>query len=498
MRNLPSQPDPMTPETDMTDETPMPYFPVFMDVRARKVLLVGGTEAAASKARLLLRADAAVVVVADSLCEDLAALVRAERLSWDRRAFVPEMLDGARLVIDGAGDAALTDAVQAAAAGRNIPLNVVDVPERCNFTVPAMLDRAPVMVAISTGGTAPALARTIRQRLETAIPAGTGRLAAAAKACRQRVKDALPTARARQRFWDSVLAGEQADRLMALTEAEATARIEAELSRFAADRTAEAGSVTLVGAGPGDPGLLTMTSVKAIGTADVILHDALVPESILSLARRETRLVPVGKRAGRPSVPQGFTNRMMAVCARRGLRVVRLKGGDPFVFGRGGEEAATLRDKGISVRVVPGITTALAAAAEMSLPLTHRGVARSLRLTTASCRTPAETAAVDWRAMADPATTLAIYMGRDQVGAIAAALTAAGLPPATPAALAENVGGPGARHVFAPVSNLAEAIAAADHDPTAPALVLIGDAVAEAPGWRSADLGAGQPARRSA
>ncbi|EKV28968.1 Siroheme synthase [Caenispirillum salinarum AK4] len=467
----------------MTDDTLMPYFPVFMDLRGRKVLLVGGTEAAASKARLLTRAGAAVTVVADTLCEDLAAMVREDRVTWERRPFTADMVNGARLVIDGAGDAGLTDAVQAAAEARNVPLNVVDVPERCDFTVPAMLDRAPVMVAISTGGGAPALARTLRQRLETAIPAGTGRLAAAAEACRRRVKDALPTTRARQRFWDSVLTGEVADTLMGLTEAEATARIETELERFAAAGTADTGSVTLVGAGPGDPGLLTVNAVKTIGTADVILHDALVPESILSLARRETRLVPVGKRAGRPSVPQGFTNRMMATCARRGLRVVRLKGGDPFIFGRGGEEAAFLREAGIAVRIVPGITTAVAAAADLGLPLTHRGVARSLRLATASCRTPQETAAVDWRAMADPTTTLAVYMGRDQIVGIARSLIAAGLPAATPAVMAASVCRPDAARVWAPLSDLADRVMERPLDTAAPALLLIGNAVAEAPGW---------------
>ncbi len=461
----------------------LPYLPVFLDVRGRKVVLVGGTEATASKARLTVRAGAAAMVVADSLCPDLAALVREGSVVWHRDSFRPDLLDGAVIVIDGSGDAAVTAAVRAAAQARAIPCNVVDVPEQCDFIVPAILDRSPVVVAVSTGGAAPALARTIRQRLETAIPEGYGRLARAAQACRQRVKDALPTARARQRFWDAVLTGDLADTLMALPEAEAVARIQADLARFAA-APAEEGSVTLVGAGPGDPGLLTLHAAKAIETADVILHDALVPDAILSLARRETRCVPVGKRAGRPSVAQAFTNRMMAACAARGLRVVRLKGGDPFIFGRGGEEAEYLRRKGIAVGVLPGITAAVGAAAELGLPLTHRGVARSLRLVTAQCRSAAETAAIDWRRLADPATTLAVYMGREQAGTIAAALMAAGLPPSTPAAIAAEACRPQRAHAFTTVATLGSAAASLGGD--GPALLFIGDAVAAAPGFAAA------------
>lgn len=461
----------------------LPYLPVFLDVRGRKVVLVGGTEATASKARLTVRAGAAAVVVAESLSPDLAALVREGSVVWHRDPFRPDLLDGAVIVIDGSGDAALTTSVRAAAQARGIPCNVVDVPERCDFIVPAILDRAPVVVAVSTGGAAPALARTIRQRLETAIPAGYGRLARAAQACRQRVKDALPTARARQRFWDGVLTGDIADTLMALPEAAAVARIEAELARFAA-APADEGSVTLVGAGPGDPGLLTLHAAKAIETADVILHDALVPTAILGLARRETRLVPVGKRKGRPSVAQAFTNRMMAACAARGLRVVRLKAGDPFVFGRGGEEADYLRAKGIPVRVLPGITAAVGAAAEMGLPLTHRGVARSVRFVTAQCRTEAETAAMDWRALADAATTLAIYMGRDRMAEIAGRLMAAGLPGDTPMAVAENACRPEAAHHFGTAA--AFAACGGEGMGSGPAILFVGDAVGAAPGWQAA------------
>lgn len=258
----------------------------------------------------------------------------------------------------------------------------------------------------------------------------------------------------------------------------------AELSRFIAGGRDEGGAVTLVGAGPGDPGLLTLHAARAIGSADIILHDALVPDSILALARRETRLVSVGKRAGCRSVPQAFTNRLMAACARKGLRVVRLKGGDPFIFGRAGEEAEFLRAQGVAVNVIPGITAASGAAAQLGLPLTHRGVARSMRVVTAHCRTSSETDAIDWAKLADPGTTLALYMGRDRLGDIATSLIAAGLPPGTPAALIANACRPDAEVRFATIADLPTTPALTD--PAAPSLILVGDAVAHAPGWAAA------------
>ncbi|SNS18141.1 MULTISPECIES: siroheme synthase CysG [unclassified Azospirillum] len=467
-------------------EGPMPYFPVFMDLRGRRVLLAGGGDAAAAKARLLHRAGADILLLAARLEPEMAELLHAQSIARWESDFRPGLLDGVVLAIDGAGDPDLTDRIRSAAFSRNVPVNVVDVPEQCDFIVPAILDRAPVVVAVSTGGDAPALARIIRQRLESAIPAGIGRLARAAARCRSQVRAQLSGTRARQRFWDRMLGGEQADRLMQMGEDAAAAYILAELEKHDAAGQGEGGAVALVGAGPGDPGLLTLHAARAIETADIILHDALVSPAILSLARRECRLVPVGKRAGLPSVAQGFTNRMLAAFARRGLRVVRLKGGDPFIFGRGGEEAAYLREQGIAVRIIPGITAAAGAAAMLGLPLTHRGVARSLRLVTAQCQSRADTDAIDWASMADPTTTLAIYMGRDRAGDIAHALMKAGLPPQTPAALIANACRADASHHFAPVSQMEAAAMAVPAE--APALILIGDAVAQAPGWAAAML----------
>lgn len=460
---------------------PMAYFPIFLDLRGRVVLLAGGGEAAASKARLLIRAGADILLVAQDLSPEMAELVDQGAISRIEPQFRPSLLDGATLAFDGAGDPDLTDRLRAAAFSRNVPVNVIDVPDQCDFTVPAILDRSPIIVAISTGGGAPALARNIRQRLELAIPASYAGIARAATHCRKRVRSALNGFRDRQRFWDALFTD---DRLMGLPEAAAIEAIEAALTK--PRNGPPAGSVALVGAGPGDPGLLTVKAVRAIAAADVILHDALVPDAILALARRETRLISVGKRAGCRSVPQEFTNRLMASEAKRGLRVVRLKGGDPFIFGRAGEEADFLREQGVAVEIVPGITAAMGAAAQLGIPLTHRGVARSLRIVTAHCRTEAETDLIDWRSLADPSTTLALYMGRDRLTIIAENLIRSGLPANTPAALVANATRPDMAVRFAPLATLANSTTLTDG--AAPSLILIGNAIAEAPGWSASEI----------
>lgn len=464
----------------------IPLFPLFMDLRGRRVLVLGGGDMATSKSRLLMRSGADVAVVTSSLGPALSALIREAApvgsITWAAETFDPAQVAGCALVFDADEDEPLTEHARQACHAQGVPFNAVDRPGHCDFTVPARLERAPVVVALSTGGTAPALARVLRQRLEKAIPEGFGRLAQVASACRQRVKDQLTTSRDRQRFWDSIFAEPVADALMALPPEAAITEIHRRLDAFGAER-GDAGSVALVGAGPGDPGLLTLHASKAIEGADVILYDALVAPSILSLARRETRLIPVGKRAGQPSVSQDFTNRMMVALAQRGQRVVRLKGGDPFVFGRGGEEAEHLRRHGIAVRIVPGITAAAGIAAQLGIPLTHRGLARSLRLATASCRSQAETQAVDWAAMAEPATTLAIYMGHGQAAAVSQGLQAGGLDPETPVAVIENGTRPEAVHRYGALSRLADC---AHPFGDGPVMVLVGSVVALAPDYVAA------------
>lgn len=480
MQNPPSPPD-------------APAFPLFLTIAGRKVVVLGGGEMAAAKIRLLLRSAAAVLVIADHLGPDVAQLVRDGQISdWQPSPAsvtgLADLLADALLVIDADDQPELTVQAQQICRENGILFNAVDRPHHSDFTVPAIFDRGPLVVAMSTGGTAPALARTVRQRLEKAIPQDFERLAIAAAACQQQVRESFSSVQARVRVWDQVFNGPLAQRIIEQDEQQAIATLRAALHELAQQQdSAPQGSVTLVGAGPGDPGLLTLHAVRAIETADVILYDALVSPEILALARREARLIPVGKRAGQPSVSQSFTNRTLASLAQRGQTVVRLKGGDPFIFGRGGEEAEYLRQQDIPVHVIPGISAAIGVAASLGIPLTHRGEARSLRLMTASCRSEIETLALDWSAFSDPGCTLAIYMGHRQAAIIRRGLLNGGLPADTPVALIENGTRPDMRAEFCPLANLGRTpIATAPSG--GPVLILVGRAVAHAPGYGTSPL----------
>lgn len=320
----------------------MPYFPIFVGLQGRSVLLLGGGAAAASKARLLLKAGAAIRLVAPEVEDELRALVDSGRVTWLHRRFLPQDLEGVVLAIDGSEEVAQTETLRHAARTRNILVNVVDRPEACDFTVPAILDRAPVVVAISSGGCAPALSRNIRQRLETAVPEGYARIAAAAAACREAVKAVLPPGRSRQRFWDGVLDSET---LFTLEQDEIERCI---LRWLDAPGHVETAAVTFIGAGPGDPGLLTLHAAEALRRADVLLHDAGVGRGILEMARREARLVELGGvQCGQATLMAGY--------ARAGQRVVRLRRGNPFQAGQHCAEAAELERQGLPLRIIPGV-----------------------------------------------------------------------------------------------------------------------------------------------
>ena len=423
--------------------------------------MLGSGEAAANKAALLNRASAIVHQVAAS-------------------DFTPADLDGVALVVDATDDDAFTRSLTTLTKMRGIPLNVVDKPDLCDFIFPAILDRSPVIVAVSTGGLAPALARLIRQRLESAIPAAFGRLAHLAGEFRRKVQDALPTTRQRLRYWDEVLDGRAGDLAMHGRTEEARAEMDRLLSRSATDKAdAGPGMVHLVGAGPGDTELLTLAAIRAIKRADVILYDHLVGPGVLEFSRRDAERIPVGKRAGRHSMKQTEINALLLEHACRGRRVVRLKGGDPMMFGRAGEEAAYLRRHGIEVTIVPGVTAALGCAASSQIPLTLRGVSRSIQFVTAHCMDDDATNAMDWSKLANPDGTLAIYMGRSQLPHFSAKLIEAGLSPDTPAAAIENGTLPTERRCFATLSTLAARASAELGD--GPTLVIIGHVIDHRP-----------------
>ena len=454
----------------------LPYLPLFMDLRkGRPCLVIGSGDMAANKTALLRRAGA-----------DVRNLAAAD--------FTPAALDDVALVVDAADDARLTAALAGLARARGVPLNVVDKPEFCDFIFPAILDRSPVVVAVSTGGLAPALARLIRQRLELAVPSAFGRLARLAGEFRRKVQDALPTARQRLRYWDEVLDGRAGDLAMHGREDEARAEMERLLGRTAADGTDSGpGRVHLVGAGPGDPDLLTLAAIRAIKRADVILYDHLVGEGVLEFARRDAERISVGKRAGRHSVKQADINALLLEHACRGRRVVRLKGGDPLMFGRAGEEAEYLRRHGVEVSIVPGVTAALGCAAAAQIPLTLRGVSRSVQFVTAHCLDDDATRALDWSRLANPDGTLAIYMGRSQLAHFSARLIEAGLSPDTPAAAIENGTRPDERRCFATLDTLPARAAAELGD--GPTLVMVGAAIGHRPQEAAAPLDEPEPAR---
>ncbi|MEX2576693.1 MAG: siroheme synthase CysG, partial [Halofilum sp. (in: g-proteobacteria)] len=412
----------------------MKYYPVFMDLRERRVLVVGGGDVAARKVLLLRRAGAAITVVAPTLTEDLAARRDASELVHCARGFVDGDLAGARLVVAAADDHALHEHISQLCQARGIPVNVVDDTPLCSVITPAMVDRSPLQIAISSGGVAPVLARRLRAWIEAAVPPSYGRLAELAARFRLRVKEKFASGDQRRRFWEGVLEGPIAERVHAGREAEAEAALTAELDRASEERGV--GDVALVGAGPGDPDLLTFRALRLMQEADVVLHDRLVSPAVLDLCRRDAERVYVGKRRGEHHLRQERINAELIRLAREGKRVVRLKGGDPFTFGRGGEEIAELMDAGIPFQVVPGITAASGSAAYAGIPLTHRDYAHAVQFVTG--RLQEGQLELDWPALVHEQQTLVVYMGLSSLGPLCRRLIEHGRDPATPAALVQQ------------------------------------------------------------
>ncbi|MBP0462721.1 uroporphyrinogen-III C-methyltransferase [Roseomonas sp. PWR1] len=448
----------------------MRHFPAFLDLAGRTVLLVGDGEAIARKAEPLRRAG--------------AVLRQAPR-------FAPALLDGVALAVGSDAPEEDLRALSAEAQRRGIPVNIVDRTELCSFITPAIIDRDPVTIAISTGGAAPTLARMVRQRIETVLPPRLGALAALAARFQALVRRALPDLPARRRFLDAALAGKPGDLALAGREAEAEAAFAAALGTADAR---PAGRVFLVGAGPGAADLLTLRALRLLGEADVIVHDRLVSDDVLDMARRDAERIFVGKARANHCLPQEEINALLVRLAREGKRVVRLKGGDPFVFGRGGEEAAALAEAGIAHEVVPGITAALACAADAGIPLTHRAAARALTLVTGHTRDGRLD--LDFAALARPGQTLAVYMGAATLPDLVAGLVGAGRDPSTPAAMVEDGGTGASRRLEATLATLPAA--ARGWASGRPALILVGEVVGLAPGAAGEAAAAALPRARAA
>lgn len=452
----------------------MDHLPIFLRVQDREAVVVGGGAVAARKAELLLQCGARVVLVAPQLGRTTAELLaRKSHITRVAAEFEPAHLDGAALVVAATDSRDINAAVAQAARERRIPVNVADDPELSSFILPAIVDRSPVIVAIGTEGTAPVLARRLRAQLEALLPARLGALARFAGARRRTVQQSLRPSE-RRPFWERIFGGSVSARLLAGDEAGAEASFADSLAALRARRP-RLGEVYLIGAGPGDPDLLTLRALQLLQQADVILHDRLVSPAVLDRARREAERVSVGKGAGGCRATQERINELLLDYTRRGLRVARLKGGDPFIFGRGGEEVRVLAQHGIPFTVVPGITAGVAAAAAAAIPLTQRRLAQSVTFATGHF---AEDDALDWQALARPRHTVVFYMGVAQLERIAAQLAAAGAPADRPAALVERASLEDQRVLRAPLGELA-ALARA-RNVTAPALLIVGDVAAQA------------------
>ena len=462
----------------------MRFLPVFFDLTFGTVALVGSGPAAVNKLRLLRSAGANVrwysgqVDVADEVLLASAPSGRLELSFAD-----PLQADFSEFVaVVAAAGGALDEGVAARARAGNVPVNIVDRPDLSTFIFPAVVDRGDVVVAIGTGGASPVLARRLRERIEAVLPARIGELAALMNRYRARFAAARHKTASPRRFWERVVDGPIAGALLAGRARAAEAALAHAINESALPQKQENGTVYLVGAGPGDPDLLTVRALQILQGADVVFYDELVTAGVLDRTRRDAERVFVGKRCGRPGVSQDEINRRLVEAARGGRSVVRLKGGDPFIFGRGGEELDYLRRSNVTAVVVPGVTAALGCAAEAGLPLTYRNEAT--RLTFVTAHRADQAATTEWSALADPQTTVVFYMGLTSAAVVRDGLLAAGRNPKTPAGVLARGTHPDSKAIVGYLEDLA---ALAQHAGEGPALLVVGDVVARSDAWREAD-----------
>ena len=449
----------------------MQALPIFYNIKNRLCVVIGGGDVATRKVNMLLKASADVILYSPEICHELEALANAETIKYTKANFAESQLTGACLVIAATDDETVNIAVSTAAKALNIPVNVVDAPELCTFTMGSIIDRSPVVIAVSSEGNAPVLARYIRTKIETMLPATYGRIAAIAGEFREQVKTKFATTQARRRFWEGVLQGPMVERVLSGQEQAARELLANLLSD--ADVTAQKGEVFLVGGGPGDPDLLTFRALRLMQQCDVCVYDKLVSPEVMELVRRDAELIYVGKSRDQHTVPQEEINELLAKLALQGKRVLRLKGGDPFIFGRGGEEIETLMQHGVPFQVVPGITAANGVSSYAGIPLTHRDYAQACLFITGHLKDG--TIDLDWAAMARPHQTVVIYMGLVGLSDICKRLIAEGVSPDMPAAVIQQGTTQRQRVVTATLKDLGEKVGEAEMKP--PCLTIIGEVV---------------------
>lgn len=452
----------------------MNYLPIFLNLTDQPVLVVGGGAVAARKIELLRRAGANVTVVAPELADTVRVWVEQGAIKHIADEFKPEHLDGMRLAIAATDRQSVNAWVAHQAEVRAIPINVVDDRELSRFIMPAIVDRSPVIVAVGSSGDAPVLTRRLREKLEALLPSRLGALARFAGGLREHVKRRISDGGARRKFWERFFDGDIAADVLAGREQQAQAAVDDALVAVANNREQDArGEVALVGAGPGDPGLLTLRALRVLQNADVVLYDRLVSQAVLDLARRDAEFISVGKSAGCAPIPQERINALLVEHALQGKRVVRLKGGDPFIFGRGGEELETLAEHGIRYEVVPGVTAAVGCAAYAGIPLTHRDYAQTLTFVTGHHKADGGPGDLDWATLAKPGHTIVFYMGMQTLPNIVARLLEHGASPSLAAAVIEHGTQNSQRVVLGELSNLQQRVKEADIG--SPALLIVGE-----------------------
>jgi uroporphyrin-III C-methyltransferase/precorrin-2 dehydrogenase/sirohydrochlorin ferrochelatase len=450
----------------------MEYLPIFIQIKHRPCLVVGGGSIAARKVALFRKAQADVTVVSPELCEELQKLNDEGLIKHIKREFEDLDLETCVAVIAATNQRPVNEHVSKLSHDLRLPVNVVDNPDLCSFIMPSIIDRSPVVIAVSTGGSSPVLARLIRTKLEGSIPAAYGRLAKLVEGFRDKVKTAFPNVESRRGFWEKILEGKVAELVFTGHEDEAKVLLGKAID-VQSEKPEMPGEVFLVGAGPGDPDLLTFRALRLMQQADVVVYDRLVSPAIMEMVRRDAEIVYVGKERDKHTMQQENINQLLVRLAKEGKRVLRLKGGDPFIFGRGGEEIELLAEQGIAFQVVPGITAANGCSSYAGIPLTHRDYAQSCVFVTGHLKDGSVD--LNWKALAHPHQTVVFYMGLHGAPTLCKEMVAHGLPASTPVALVEQGTTPQQRVYIATLETLLDVIASKDIKP--PTLIIVGEVV---------------------
>lgn len=450
----------------------MEFLPVFFDIKGKPCAVIGGGDVASRKVALLLNSGGCVTVVAPELCSTLKHQVESGAIQHIQSGFAPEHLNDAIIVIAATDDREVNKQVSELARTQRLPVNVVDDPDHCSFIMPSIIDRSPVIVAVSTGGSSPVLARLLRARLETLIPGTYGRLATLAEKFREKVKQHFTEPSQRRIFWESVFQGPIAEMIFAGREDQANSALSKAIET-AANNTTPQGEVYLVGGGPGNPDLLTFRALRLMQQADVVVYDNLVTPPVLDMTRRDADRIFVGKQRANHAMRQEEINQLLVKLAKEGKRVLRLKGGDPFIFGRGGEEIETLSANQIPFQVVPGITAASGVSSYAGIPLTHRDYAQACIFVTGHLKD--DSMDLDWEMLARPNQTVVIYMGLLGLPVLCQQLISHGLTPETPAAIVQQGTTPSQKVVTGTLASLPQLATDAQLKP--PTLIIVGKVV---------------------